>query len=432
MANITLGSAGLTLAGALAFVLGSPAAMAASPQRDLTGVTYRAGIDLVDAFTDTDVAGPPTAARAESPGGGGAGQPAAGVETLAGGLEHALDDYRSTWGNLPTIAVPAGPALAPGQHGARIALLRERLGLEAGDGYDGALAEAVRRYRHVHGLGDGTTADAATIASLNRGPAYYEALIRLNLERLRALPADDSGRFILVDAAAQRLWLYEDGAPVDAMKVVVGKTASPTPMFATLIYAAEVNPYWNVPPDLVQKLVAPRVVKEGISYLARSGYDVLSDWSETAQMVDPATVDWRAVAAGSANVRVRQQPGPGNAMGALKLFMPNRFGVYLHDTPDKQLFAGDDRRRSNGCIRLEDAARLARWLFGEMPSAPDAGTLVPLAKPVPVYVTYLTAASDPVEGLVFRADRYDRDQAALAELDQPDVNHQEVIQTASR
>jgi murein L,D-transpeptidase YcbB/YkuD len=298
-----------------------------------------------------------------------------------------------------------------------VALLRERLGLEPGDSYDETLAAAVHSYRHVHGLGAGSIADAATIASLNRGAGYYEALIRLNLERLRALPADGSGRFILVDAAAQRLWLYEDGEAVDSMKVVVGKTASPTPMFATLIYAAEVNPYWNIPPDLVQKLVAPKVVKQGIGYLAASGYDVLSSWGDGAQLIDPLGVDWQAVAAGRENVRVRQQPGGSNAMGALKLYMPNRFGVYLHDTPDKQLFAGEDRRRSNGCIRLEDAARLARWLFGEMPTAPDAGTMVALAKPVPVYVTYLTAATDPVDGLVFRADPYGRDRAALAELD---------------
>ena len=137
--------------------------------------------------------------------------------------------------------------------------------------------------------------------------------LSLNLDRARALPA--AGRFVLVDAAAQRLYLYEDGAVQGSMKVIVGKPTEPTPMLASVIRRAIVNPYWNVPPDLVRKLIAPRVLKQGVSYLSEKKYEVLTDWSEDAAYVDPSTIDWNEVAAGdrslcaSASCPARQLDG---------------------------------------------------------------------------------------------------------------------------
>jgi murein L,D-transpeptidase YcbB/YkuD len=244
-----------------------------------------------------------------------------------------------------------------------------------------------------------------------------ERLFRLNLDRARALPMNRSGRYILVDAAAQRLWMYEDGVARDSMKVIVGKPGHPTPMIASMIHSAVLNPYWNVPPDLVRDRIAPKVLDQGIGYLKAANYELLSDWSDQAQTVDPAGIDWRAVAAGQIELRVRQRPGAGNSMGVVKFPFENRFGVYLHDTPEKQLFAKVERNLSSGCVRLEDAPRLARWLLGSEPRSRSAAPeqVVALAKPVPVYITYLTLGVDG-DWLAFRNDPYRRDAEPLRQF----------------
>jgi murein L,D-transpeptidase YcbB/YkuD len=245
-------------------------------------------------------------------------------------------------------------------------------------------------------------------------------LIRANLERARALPPDLGRRYILVDVAAQRLWAYEDGVPVDNMRVVVGKPGEPTPAMAALVRYAVFRPYWNVPPDLVARSLAPKVLKQGVAVFKAQNLEALSDWSDKPRRLDPARVNWRAVASGRGQLRVRQLPGPDNMMGEVKFMFPNERGVYLHDSPLKALFEGDERTRSAGCVRLEDALRLARWLVGD--AAVDAGrgpgpaeTRVDLAAPVPVYLLYLTAA--PTEdGLSVRRDVYRRDAQLIARL----------------
>jgi murein L,D-transpeptidase YcbB/YkuD len=215
-----------------------------------------------------------------------------------------------------------------------------------------------------------------------------------NLERARSIPA--SGRFVLVDAATQRLWMYQDGRPVDSMKVVVGdkdKLGLPTPMIASVIWYATFNPYWHVPDHLVVQTLAPHVINEGDAYLKKNGYEIVADWSDNAQVLPASSVDWKAAAAGTVHVKIRQLPGPTNSMGKLKFNFANSEGIYLHDTPNKAKFALSNRALSNGCIRLEDAKRLGRWLMGHEPVAPSTAPEqhVVLAKGVPVYVTYLTA-----------------------------------------
>jgi murein L,D-transpeptidase YcbB/YkuD len=245
---------------------------------------------------------------------------------------------------------------------------------------------------------------------------HYERLVKINLERARRLPgSSEKGRYILVDAGTARIYLYEDGKLKDSMKAIVGKPASATPMMAAKMRYASVNPYWNVPPDLAQTLVAPKVLAEGLSHVKAERYQLLSDWSDEARVVDPASIDWAAVAEGKADLRIRQLPGRANSMGEIKFMMPNDFGIYLHDTPDKALFQRDDRWLSNGCVRVEDARRLSKWLFGRIPkgSDPDAEEDVQLESPVPVYITYLTAGASP-EGIVFRKDPYSRDAEVLA------------------
>jgi L,D-transpeptidase YcbB len=241
------------------------------------------------------------------------------------------------------------------------------------------------------------------------------ARLRLNLDRVRMLPATGPQRYVLVNAAAQRLYMYEHGKVVDWMRVVVGKPAHATPMMAALIRYTAVNPYWNLASDLVAEKIAPNVVRLGLPYLKEKGYVVLSDWSDSPRRIDPSTVDWKGVVAGRTEIRLRQNPGPANAMGRMKFMFPNKAGVYLHDTPNKELLDEDARLLSSGCVRLEDAPRLARWLYGH-PLTITKGMRpeqhVDLAAPVPVYLSYLTAV--PSGGQVVTYDDiYGRDRARL-------------------
>ena len=256
--------------------------------------------------------------------------------------------------------------------------------------------------------------DALAARELNRDDTE---LVQLNLERARAIPANPAARYVLVDAAGARLYMFENGRIVDSMKVVVGKPSEPTPMIAGLLSNAVLNPYWNVPQDLVGSRIAWNVNKNGVGYLKAKGYQALSDYSDKPKVLNPARVDWKAVEAGTRELRVRQLPGKGNFMGKVKFDFPNNQGIYLHDTPDKALLKEEVRFASSGCVRLEDAPRLGKWLFGKMPLAKKGAVeqVVPLPQQVPVYITYLTAA--PEDGrIVVRDDLYNRDRAQMAEL----------------
>jgi len=241
------------------------------------------------------------------------------------------------------------------------------------------------------------------------------AMLALNLERARILPA--TGKYVVVNSAEQRLTMYEGTRAVGSMNVVVGKPIYPTPMMAAYIRFTSLNPYWNVPSDLAAERIAPNVVNQGLSYLKEKGYQVLSGWNDKAKVINPATVDWPAVAAGRQEIRLRQLPGPANSMGNMKFMFPNAQGIYLHDTPQKELLSEASRMFSGGCVRLEDAPRLARWLYGKPLRAPSAKPeiKVNLPKPVPVFLTYITAV--PQNGtLAYLPDLYGRDAQALRGL----------------
>ena len=187
--------------------------------------------------------------------------------------------------------------------------------------------------------------------------------------------------------------MYENGQPVDPMKIVSGKPELPTPLIASIMNYIVYNPYWNVPDHLVRKVTAPNVLKQGNAYLKRQGYRVMADWTVNSAVVPWTDIDWKAVLAGNVHIRVRQDPGPKNSMGKLKFPFPNGEDIYLHNSPEREYFDKNARSLSNGCVRLEDAKRLGRWLLGQEPVAPsqDAEVQVQLPHGVPVYVTYITA-----------------------------------------
>jgi murein L,D-transpeptidase YcbB/YkuD len=253
---------------------------------------------------------------------------------------------------------------------------------------------------------------AVAEAAANGGRA--SDAVTLNLERSRILPA--SGKFILVNSAEQRLHMYENWQEVGSMKVVVGSKADyglPTPIIVSSINYAIANPYWHVPDHLVRKF-APRIQAQGQAFMNRNGYEVLTDFGPNGQPVPISTIDWKAVAAGTTKVLMRQKPNSINSMGKMKFPFPNKEGIYLHDTPMKQYFDLANRAKSNGCIRIEDYRRLATWLFGRdvaaAGSAPEQAISLP--RGVPVYVTYLTMVPD-ASGMTTFPDRYGWDHPGV-------------------
>jgi murein L,D-transpeptidase YcbB/YkuD len=234
-----------------------------------------------------------------------------------------------------------------------------------------------------------------------------------NLDRARVLPG--KGKFLIVNIADQRLTMYEQGKPVDSMKVIVGKpvAAKETPLVASRISYATFNPYWHVPPEMTGRIIATNVLSMGDKYLTSRGYEVVSGYTDDARVLSRDEVNWKDVKSGKQQVWVRQLPGPGNSMGKLKYQFPNKTGIYLHDSPEKELFEKDERYLSAGCIRLEDAKRLGAWLLQRDPTPPTdaAEQNVLLPKGVPVYVTYLTARSDGSK-VTYLDDTYGLDASA--------------------
>ena len=221
--------------------------------------------------------------------------------------------------------------------------------------------------------------DAAWSEAQASGNMTPDPRLLANLDRVRSLPA--SGRFLVVDAGASTLTLYQNGQVLDSMSGV-----------GSYMYYITYNPYWHSPDHLVRKTIAPNVLKLGLGYFKSHGYDVVEDWSGE-RVIDPKTIDWKGAAAGTVHLKIRQDPGPLNSMGILKFPFPNPEDIYLHDTPDHEKFGKANRNLSNGCVRVEDARRLGRWLLGSEPVSPgkDAEIRVQLPTSTKIYLTYITA-----------------------------------------
>jgi murein L,D-transpeptidase YcbB/YkuD len=244
-------------------------------------------------------------------------------------------------------------------------------------------------------------------------------LLTANLERARALPSGNQ-RYVLVNPPAARLYMYENGHVVDSMRVVAGRPdpAAQTPMMNAYIRYVALNPYWNSPPDITARKLAPTILKEGRAYFTKRGYDLVDHFGPDAHVLNPMSVDWRAVAAGRVEVNLRQRPGPANSMGKMKFMFPNAQGIWLHDTPEREKIEDAARLQSNGCVRLEAASRLERWLFNGRPPSPNGARpeqKVDLPQPVPIYITYLTAVPSGTS-IVYFDDFYGRDRAAASRI----------------
>ncbi len=239
--------------------------------------------------------------------------------------------------------------------------------------------------------------------------------VRATLERLRLIPA--RGRAILVDIPSAKLMMIEDGNVVDSMKVIVGKPSGATPIIASTIHYVTFNPVWHIPQDIARVRVAPVVIKRGVRYLKLARYQTVEAFGgEKETPIDPATIDWKAVVEGKAEVHVRQLSGPQNMMGKVKFGFVNDYGVFLHDTPDKKKFDKDKRFLSHGCIRLERPDALASWLLGADAPQPsgEPEELVQVKNGVPIYLTYLTARPGESGTIAYADDVYGLDTPGAA------------------
>ncbi|HEY0164526.1 MAG TPA: L,D-transpeptidase family protein [Sphingomicrobium sp.] len=202
-------------------------------------------------------------------------------------------------------------------------------------------------------------------------------------------------RAILVDTNSARLWAVDGNRLADSMKVIVGKAGSETPDMAALMRYAKLNPYWDIPPDLVQSRIAAQIVARGPAVLKERRLIAVDRYGEAPNVLNAAAVDWKAVHKGALKVGVRQLPGRDNMLGRVLFMFPNRLGIYLHDTPNPATFDLADRHTSNGCVRLERAADLYRWSFGrELPPAQSAAPdqRVDLPEPIPVFLLKFSPA----------------------------------------
>ena len=368
------------------------------------------------------------------------------VRELAASLQPAFAQYRNLRGHLaryqrlaaaaPFRPLPAG-TVRPGDADAALALLRDRL-VEVGDlppessletavRYEGVLVEAVRRFQARHELEPDGIIGPGTLAALNVPYVTRARQIALAMERLRVLPPLGRQRFIVVNIPAFRLFAFDSvggtGAPTLQMKVVTGKALDTrTPVLSEELRYIDFRPYWNVPRSILVKELLP-LLRRKPGYLRAHQMEVVdTDQRVLGDVVTPSIL----AGLSRGELRVRQRPGAANALGLAKFVFPNAANVYMHGTPETDLFARSRRDLSHGCIRLEDPAALATWVLQdqrawsraaiEAAMADVRSTRALLTRPMTVVVFYTTAVALPDGTIHFYRDVYGHDRELIEAL----------------
>jgi murein L,D-transpeptidase YcbB/YkuD len=264
---------------------------------------------------------------------------------------------------------------------------------------------------------------ARTVRALNIPVQSRIDRVLASLERFRWLPMEGDPARIIVNIAGFRLRMEEQGDTVLEMPVVVGRGQQQTPMFSSRMTHVVLNPSWEVPPSIALDTV--QTLERTPAALADAGFEVLTGWQPDARRVPLDSIDWKNLPAAHFPYRLRQRPGPMNALGRVKFMFPNAWDVYLHDSPERHLFAHGRRDYSAGCVRLSRPLDLlhevfedSRWTPERLDAAISSGIekTVMLTRPVEVHLQYWTAAMDGDGRLVYSKDVYDRDDALLEAL----------------
>jgi L,D-transpeptidase YcbB len=334
-------------------------------------------------------------------------------------LVAALARYRAIAAHGGWVMIPRGDPLKLGMADARVPLLRRRLEAEGDLGatilgpapaaladdpdtmFDAPLAVAVRQFQREHGIAVDGTVGPRTLAAMNVPVRARIAQIELNLERWRSLPHDFGPRFIMVNVPAERLDIVAHDAPMITMEVVVGDPEHPTPVVHATMAAVTLNPPWTIPNSIYVHELLPKARRDR-HYLAKN------------DIVFTPGRGWQ------------QLPGPKNPLGRFKFESPNRFDVYLHDTPSRYAFDRYFRAQSHGCVRLQHAEEVADyvlqgtgWTPLEIAAAAASGQTIriDLRRRWPIYLVYATAFVDEDGAVEFRDDLYGRDARLRAALE---------------
>ena len=331
-------------------------------------------------------------------------------------IEHQRIRDRGGW---PLIG--AGPTLKLGDRGLRVARLRQRLSVDRptharpAAGYDLELEYLVREYQQLNGLEPDGRVGPETLRHLDTDVHTRIKQIRINLERWRRMPEMGSD-YIHINIPEYRLSLVRRREEQLSMRVVVGDPDSPTPVLTEQLEYLVFNPYWHVPRRIVLQEVLPAFRRDS-SYLARNNYQMLSK----GEVIDSPALELVDETGRPFPYRVRQAPGPGNALGRVKFMLPNSASIYLHDTPHSGQFARAQRALSHGCVRVERPELLAEallaarmeWTPSRIAEVVGKGSRlqVNLKRPIPVYITYFSVTADDADRISFFQDIYRRDRA---------------------
>jgi murein L,D-transpeptidase YcbB/YkuD len=342
-------------------------------------------------------------------------------------LEGAIERYQAIVSKGGWPIIPGTQPIRPDDNDERVALLYRRLSISGewkgrpqqslfGIDYSEGMEPAVRRFQESNGLRVTGRVDRQTLQALNISAMARLAQLRVNLMRLRDLSQKTEDRYVLVNTAAFQLEAVEHGVVQLRHRTIVGKTERPSPTVRATIRALNFFPYWRVPESVATLDLIPRLVTQP-EYLQQEKIRVLTG-SYNGQELDPASIDWRQ--ADGKRLRFRQDPGPQNALGFVRIDMPNSEGVYMHDTPMRHLFNQRWRAFSAGCVRVQDVFTLVEWIAKYEPGWDRPGRTqeiltagqafdVTLSRPLPVYFTYITAWAELDGRVVFRPDMYGRD-----------------------
>ena len=343
-------------------------------------------------------------------------------------LKSSLAYYRilAQQGDWPKI--PAGPQLRLGMEHQQVVALRQRLFREeylsadhdlASQYFDEALVQAVKKYQRSYGHKIDGIVGASTRHTMNVSLLERINIIKQNMERWRWVPRSLGERYVIVNMASYNLDYVEHGKSVLNMPVIVGEPYRATPAFVDTLKYVELNPTWNVPPRIAKEKFLPRVQKD-INFLKRNNLKVYDSWKPDANEIDPLKINWAKLTDKWFPYKLEQTPGAHNNMGLIKFMFPNRFRVYLHDTPNRKLFDRYVRTFSAGCIRVSEPFELAKrvlkdnthWGQTDLDAILASGetTKIPLEKTVAVYLLYWTAWVNEDGRVNFRRDIYQRDK----------------------
>ncbi|MGZ5890813.1 MAG: L,D-transpeptidase family protein [Hyphomicrobium sp.] len=348
-------------------------------------------------------------------------------------LQQAIERYQRIVqaGGWP--AVGDKVTLRPGDTGAEIATIRQHLMIE-GDlpdnsgrspTFDDEFLAGLARFQVRNGLRVSGFVDSRTLAALNVSASERLQQLKTNLARIQGLmKINKAPRYVLVNVPAFMVQGVEKGSLAISSNVITGKPARPTPAVSASIVEINFFPTWTVPEIVAQQDLIPKIRKDP-SYFSEEHFTVRADWK--AEPLNPATVDWNSPQVVS--YKFRQEPGTFNALGVVRINMPNKYSVYMHDTPLKQLFSQSVRAFSSGCVRVEKVLDLVAWLLSDqkgwdlarVQTQVDRGERldVKLSKPVPVHFVYLTAFATESGMVEFRQDIYGRDAPGADEADDP-------------